>query len=79
MPLIRNYYGSDFYAECETMEYDNNNRAVLYSFQGTQTVRIKNIPHAARLIDNDYRASICDLDTLSAEVVSDTFSQERKT
>lgn len=73
MPLIRNYYGSDLYAECARIEYNNNNGAVLYSFQGTLTARIKEVIHAARLIDNDYRASICDLDTLSAEVVSDTF------
>lgn len=72
-PMIRNYYGSDLYAECARIEYNNNNGAVLYSLQGTQTARIKEVIHAAGLIDNDYRASICDLDTLSAEVAGFTF------
>jgi len=68
MPIIRNYYDSNLFIEAAILRHTNTNGAVLYSFQGTQTARIKNVPQVQRLIDNDYLASVCDLDTLSADV-----------
>ena len=73
MPLIRNYYNSDVYAQAESMQYNNTNGSVMYSFQGAITARIKNIPQAQRLIDNDYKAEVCDLDTLTADISANTF------
>jgi hypothetical protein len=72
MPLIRNYYNSELYATAESYESNNSNSAVMYSFNGALTARVKTIT-AQRLIDNDYLSAVCDLDSLTATISGNTF------
>jgi len=72
MPLIRNYYNSELYVTAESHTNNNANGAVLYSFGGALTARVKTIT-SQRLIDNDYLAAVCDLDSLTATISGVSF------
>jgi len=72
MPLIRNYYNSELYVTAESHTNNNANGAVLYSFGGALTARVKTIT-TQRLIDNDYLAAVCDLDSLTATISEVSF------